>query len=242
MHQTKYSVDKIKFSVNSSTFRKAAELLEMGKVIDYKDNIYSVSATVLGGNKYKVTVDKNQFDVGTCDCYLGKNDTLCKHMVALALKAVLGENKIPEEVKNNVSELKLSGKIGKLGKEELVVLKQEITNTLKFVKGYTGPSRIWFAYQNSLSEGCRRLTAIVNKMPVCLESAEILVDLLLRLDRKLMTGGVDDSDGTVGDFMYGVIDILLDFVRVDPTCKKSFEKLRGKKTCFGWQEKLLSAL
>ncbi|MEK7127452.1 MAG: SWIM zinc finger family protein [Patescibacteria group bacterium] len=242
MLRTKYTIDKIKFSVDQSTFEKATELLEMGKVVGYKDNVYSVSATVLGGNKYKVVVDKNLFDAGTCDCYLGKNNTLCKHMVAVALKAALGENKIPEEIKNNVSEPKSSGKIEKLNKEELIILKQEITNTLKFIKGYNGPSRIWFAYQNSLSEGCRRLTTIVNKLPVCPESAEILVDLLLRLDRKLMTGGVDDSDGTVGDFMYGVIDILLDFTKLDPSCKKSFEKLRGRETCFGWEDKLLSVL
>lgn len=238
----KFNLDKIHYSVDQSTFTKAVELFENGKVVDFKDAIYTVTATVSGGNEYKVVIDKDKFDQGMCDCYLGQNGTLCKHMVAVAIKAVLETNKIPEEVKQPIGLSRSSGKIGKLTEDELREIKSEITQSLKFIKGYVGPSRIWFAYQNSLSEGCARLTVIVNKLPVSLLSAEILVDLLLRLDRKLQTGGVDDSDGTVGGFMYGVIDTLLDFNKLDPTCKKSFIKLMGKETCFGWEEKLLSAL
>ena len=47
------------------------------------------------------------------------------------------------------------------------------------------------------------LSAIVSDLPVNKQSAEILVNLLSRLDRKLRIGGVDDSNGIVGGVVGG---------------------------------------
>jgi len=66
--------------------------------------------------------------------------------------------------------------------------------------------------------------------------------MLLRLDRKLCRGGVDDSNGTVGGFMEGVVEVLKEYARLDPACVKVFKNLIGKETCFGWEAPLVEML
>ena len=72
-----------------------------------------------------------------------------------------------------------------------------------------------------------------------MQTAKLLVDTLLRLDDKLCQSGVDDSDGTVGGFMEEVVIVLQEFAKLDSSCIKTFEELKGKETCFGWEEPLL---
>ena len=67
----------------------------------------------------------------------------------------------------------------------------------------------------------------------------LLVKLLLRLDKKLQVGGVDDSNGIVGGFMSEVVEMLEEFAQVDPACIEAFEPLVGIQTCFGWEEPLV---
>lgn len=83
------------------------------------------------------------------------------------------------------------------------------------------------------------MSALVSDLPVSLQTAELLVDLLLRLDNKLCTGGVDDSDGTVGGFIEQVVGVLYKFAKLDSSCIKAFEKLKNRETCFGWESPLL---
>ena len=132
-----------------------------------------------------------------------------------------------------------SERLGELDKEELAQTKNSIKDAVKHIKPYNGPSRSWFAYQGSLSEGCARLSPIVFGLPVSEQTAKLLVDLLLRLDKKLCTGGVDDSDGTVGGFMSEVVGVLEEYVALDPTGVSAFEKLCGQSTCFGWEAPLV---
>ncbi len=110
---------------------------------------------------------------------------------------------------------------------------------MRYIKPYESPSRIWFAYQGSLSEGCARLTKIVSDLPVSEQAAGLLVDMLLRLDDKLCRSGVDDSDGTVGGFIEEVVMMLKKYAELDPSCKKAFYKLENRETCFGWEEPLV---
>ncbi len=86
------------------------------------------------------------------------------------------------------------------------------------------------------------MAAQVGELPVSPQTAAMLVKLLLRLDKKLQTGGVDDSDGTVGGFMEEVVAVLAEYARLDPACRRAFLVLKGKETCFGWEERLLEDL
>lgn len=160
-------------------------------------------------------------------------------MVAVAIYAVQGGKRLTQNDKQVMHVPVCSGQRGKLSKEELAAAKKYVIAALRYIKPYNGPSRMWFAYQNLLSEGCNRLAAIVSKMPVSEQTAGLLVNLLLRLDKKLCTGGVDDSDGTVGGFIENTVQALQEFARLDPACVRSFRKLKEAETCFGWEEPLV---
>jgi len=74
------------------------------------------------------------------------------------------------------------------------------------------------------------------------QTAKLLVDLLLRLDKKLCQGGVDDSNGIVGGFIYEIVDMLQEYAKFDPACIKAFEKFYNQSTCFEWEESLVKIL
>ena len=101
----KYDLDKIKFATDRPTFEKAVALYvyEGGKVTEFKDTGFTFTAAVLGTQPYKVFVSGENYDMGKCDCYLGKNDTLCKHMVAVAIYAVTGGKKLNDRTKNRLA-------------------------------------------------------------------------------------------------------------------------------------------
>lgn len=83
------------------------------------------------------------------------------------------------------------------------------------------------------------MAKIVSELPVREQTARLLVDMLLRFDEKLSTGGVDDSDGTVGGFIEETVEVLKEFAKLDASSAKAFSALKGKDTCFGWEEPLL---
>lgn len=234
-----YDLEKIKFATDGPTFERAVDLYEKGKVTQFKEGIRAYSAVVLGTKPYLVSVEVRRYDYGHCECYLGQQDTLCKHMVALAIFAIMRGEPLTEEDKKLVSSPVCSNRLGELSKEELALTKRAITSAMRYIRAYIGPSRTWFAYQNSLSEGCNRLSAIVSELPISEQTAQLLIDMLLRLDKKLCIGGVDDSDGTVGGFMEGVVLMLQEYAKLDSKCIKAFKKLCGQETCFEWEEPLV---
>jgi hypothetical protein len=237
-----YDLDKIKFATDGPTFEKAVGLYEGGKVTHFKEGIGEYSAVVIGSKPYRVSVEDRRYGLATCECYLGQRDTLCKHMVAVSIHAVMGGKKLNPEDKELVSSAVCSGKLGELSKEELAETKKAITSAIRYIKAYDGPSRTWFAYQNSLDEGCARLSKLVSELPVSEQTAKLLVDTLLRLDNKLCRGGVDDSNGTVGGFIEEAVQVLKEYARLDPACTQTFHALENKETCFGWEEPLLEII
>lgn len=237
-----YDLDKIKFSVDAPTFERAVGLIEKGKVTKFKKDFGGFSATVLGTEPYEVSVSAQHHDRGNCTCYLGREDVLCKHIVAVAVYAITGGKKLTEEEKKLVSSPVSSGKSGELEKADFAEVKKAITGAMRYIKSYDGPSRTWFAYQNSLSEGCNRLSQLISDLPVGASTAKLLVDMLLRLDEKVSRGGIDDSDGTVGGFMEQTVEVLQEYVKLEPRCKKEFETLKNRETSFGWEEPLLKLI
>jgi len=234
-----YNLDKIKFATDAATFEKATDLYESGKITNFKKDFHGFSATVKGGHLYHVDVSAKHYDRGNCDCYLGQTDVLCKHMVAVAIWAVMDGKPLSDKDRQKISGPISSGKIGELSKEELNKYKKEITAAIRYIKAYDVPSKYWFQYQNSLGEGVNRLSVIVLELPVGKTSAELLIDTLLRLDDKLCRGGVDDSDGIVGGFIQETVEVLKEYAKLDLGIKETFQKLKGKETCFGWEESLI---
>jgi hypothetical protein len=237
-----YDLDKIKYATDGPTFEKAVGLYEFDKITQFKEGIGNYSAIVLGTKPYRVSVNVRHYDLGFCECYLGQNDTLCKHMVAVAIYAVMRGKSLTDEDKKLISGPTCNGRLGTLSKGGLADTKKAISGAMRYIKPYHGPSRIWFAYQNSLSEGCNRLSKIISDLPVDRQTAELLVDILLKLDDKLCRGGIDDSDGTVGGFIEESVSVLEEYARLDPSCADVFDKLKSKETSFGWEEPLLKFL
>src|SRR3989344_4368847 len=122
--QPKYDLDKIKFAPDGPTFERAVELYEKGRVTQFEEVIGAYSAVVLGTKSYRVSVETRRYDYGHCECYLGQNDTLCKHMVAVAIYAVMGGKKLNDEDKRLISQATCSGRLGELSKGELSVVKK----------------------------------------------------------------------------------------------------------------------
>jgi len=197
------------------------------------------TAIVLGTKQYCVSVSGRNYKHGHCTCYLGQKSTLCKHTVALAIYAVMNGKPLDDKDKELFHGIECRGQRGVLNKEELEVLKKSITESMRYIKPYRGPSRTWFANQDSLREGCNRLSAIISGLPVSRQTADILVKLLLRLEKKLSVGGVDDSNGIVGELVGKLVALLEEFSRIDPSCIDAFEPMCGKEDCFGWEDPLV---
>lgn len=234
-----FDINKIKFATDKSTYEKTVGLYETGKVIEFEERFGGFSAIALGTRPYRVFVETRRYDYGRCECYLGQNNTICKHMVAVAIYAVLGGKPLKKEDKEVAYQPKCSGKLGELSKEKLTSVEKSLSSAVEYIKPYRGPSKIWFAYQDSLREGCNRLSAIISELPVGVETTNLIVKLLLRMDKKLTSGGVDDSDGTVGGFVEETVGVLLEYAKLKPACIKSFQTLSNRETSFGWEEPLL---
>jgi len=238
-----YDLNKIKFATDEATFKRAVGLYESGKVTKVENLGGDYTAIVLGTKPYRISVSARNFKHGHCTCYLGQKDTLCKHMIALALYTVMDGKPLSDKDKQISYRVECSRRSGTISKEELETVKKAITESMRYIKPYRGPSRTWFANQDSLREGCNRLSVIVSDLPVNKQTAEILVKLLLRLDRKLRVGGVDDSNGIVGGFMTEVVEMLEKYAQIDPACIDAFKLLLGIGiTCFQWEEPLVRIL
>ena len=238
-----YDLNKIKFATDEATFQRAVGLYENGKVTEVEEWGGNYTAVVLGANPYQVSVSARNYKHGSCTCYLGEKDTLCKHIVALALHAVMDGRTLNDRDKKLDYQVECSRQQRAINKEDLTVVKKSITDALRYIKPYSGPSRTWFANQDSLREGCNRLSVIVSDLPVNKRAAEVLVKLLLRLDKKLRVGGVDDSNGIVGGLMTEVVRVLEEFAQIDPKCIEAFKAIIGIGiTCFGWEEPLIRIL
>lgn len=238
-----YDLNKIKFATGEVTFKRAVGLYEGGKVteIDQLGGYYS--ALVLGTKPYRVSVSARNYKQGHCTCYLGEKGTLCKHVVALAIYAVMEGKTLSDKDKQLRHNVECGLKDEPLSKEELGKVKKSITESMRYIKPYRGPSRTWFANQDSLQEGCNRLSAIVSDLPVNKQSSEILVKLLVRLDKKLCVGGVDDSNGIVGGFMTQIVEMLEKYAQIAPDCIDAFKTLIDiGGTCFQWEEPLVRIL
>ena len=236
-----YDLNKIKFATDEATFQRGMDLYERGKVGDVEQAVDDYSAVVKGTQSYRVSISGKCYQDATCECYLGQREILCKHVVALALKVVSDGQPLKSEDKQQTHEIKCSDRREELSKDQLAEVKSSIADAMKYIKAYHGPSKTWFANQESLQEGCSRLRAIVSDLPVNRQTADILVKLLLRLEKKLTVGGVDDSNGIVWPLMSEIVQLLIEYARRDSDCVKSFKPLlRLGNTSFGWEKPLVN--
>ena len=186
MQHPKYTLDDIKYADSPAMYKRAQDLYQSNKVGDITELQHSYAATVKGTQPYQVSISKVRVDNGDCDCYMGNNGILCKHMLALGL-AVLhapGKSEATREEKKIPTDLN--------------EVKPLVTTGFSKLKPYRGPSRIWFSYQRNLATGAGIIAEAVSALPPTKENARYLWKIIESIDRKFMNG-VDDSDGIVGE-------------------------------------------
>lgn len=231
----KFNLQDIQISVGDKEFNKGLELYKNNSVKNITGSFKEYTATVVGTSKYNVVIDSNSFDRGNCNCFLGQKDILCKHMIALAIAVVYTYK--PDDMSMIATPLDravCSGEIREISEKEIEKFKLEIKNGMSHIKSYSGPSSKWFQYQNSLIIGSRIILLAVSRLPVCEKSALLCINLLKRLDKKLL-GPVDDSDGTVGELMCQIVVVLNMFSDSNPELKQYIKNKMPKGESFDWE-------
>ena len=150
-----YDLDKIKFATDVATFQRAVGLYESGKVTEVKEVFDDYKAVVLGTKPYRVSVSGRRYKDAQCTCYVGQREMLCKHAVALALYAVMDGQPLTSDDKKQRQQAECSGRREALSKEGLTSVKKAITESMRYIKSYTGPSRTWFVQYNTIQYGVR---------------------------------------------------------------------------------------
>ena len=236
-----YSLDEIKIDLDKGTWLRAVKLYQEGKVGNFETQGPSFTAQVQGTHMYNVSVNHKDFDVGFCDCYLGQREILCKHMIAVAIYSLKQGKPLTEAEQQFVDHFEFvpDSNLDIDDPEQFIILKAQIKSALEYIAPYEGPSRIWFQYQDNLSKGCTKLHLILSRLPINPKTVKFILGLLLRIDRRLSSGGVDDSDGTVGDFIEQVVDALANASSAHPEIIPEFKRLLNRETTFGWEEKLV---
>jgi len=230
-----FTLIDIQLGVGNQEFEKGMLLYKKGAVNNIEKDFSCFRAIVSGTHDYEVSVDVSSYDRGDCNCYIGQKDELCKHMIALAIALVYKYK--PDDTKtidHPLDQAVCSGYVRDITQEELDVAKTEIKEGIAFVKSYSGPSSKWFQYQDSLTKGSRLILLAISKIPVCEVSVMLCIDTLKKVDKKILKG-VDDSDGTVGEMMCQIVEVLNLFVSFDKSLKGFIRKRLPKGEAFDWE-------
>lgn len=230
-----FTVADIQTGVGDWEFTKALALYTKGAVTGIKKVFSGFTATVSGTHEYEVRVDSSAYDRGNCTCYIGQKDELCKHMLSLAIALVYkyrpNDTKMIEQP---LDQAVCSGDVRNMTKEESDTAKKEISTALTFIKSYNGPSSRWFYYQDALAKGSRLVLLALSNIPICKDSVMLCIHTLKKLDKKVLRG-VDDSDGTVGELMCEIVELLNMFVSSDTALKDYIAKKLPKGESFDWE-------
>lgn len=180
-------------------------------------------AIVHGTHPYHVSVSQRRVDDGDCTCYLGQNDRLCKHVLALALAVLHATGGIRAAEPQPLTSL-----------EEV---KPMVNAGMQKLRYYTGPSRVWFSYQRSLATGAGMIAQAVSRLPPTKENARYLWKLVERIDKKL-ANGIDDSDGHVGACVMALIAQLAAYAKKQPDLEPLILGFCDNKTNFVFEREL----
>ena len=230
-----YTVADIQLGVGDYEFSKGFAIYKKGAVNYIEKDFSGYSAVVSGTHDYIVNVSMSSYDRGVCNCYLGERNELCKHMIALAIALVYKfRPKDTKIIDIPLDQAVCSGQIRNITQAEVENFKEEIKKDLSFIKSYNGSSSKWFQYQDSLTKGSRLILLALSKLPICKDSVLICIDILKKLDKKILRG-VDDSDGTVGCLMENIVELLNMFVTDDSDLKDFIKEKLPKGEAFDWE-------
>ncbi|CAN5667851.1 hypothetical protein BH23PAT2_BH23PAT2_00820 [soil metagenome] len=229
--ECKFTYSDIKFADSEGMFQRALDLFCAAKVTKFASHPRGFNAVVKGGSNYHVSISSKKIDDGACDCYMGQDGQLCKHLLALGL-FVLQQNGMIDERGQPTGNAKLAPADARL----------HIAAGVRKIRPYDGPSRIWFGYQRDLDIGVGMIAEGVNLLEPSLDNAKYLWKLVIRLSRKLSHGGVDDSNGTVGGGIDDILSTIVDMTMSDKKIRQYVIKNCTEETGFGFEENLANLM
>lgn len=228
MNQPTFTLQDIKYSVDPPLLKRAQKLYETGKVQNIQETLHGYTAIVQGTSPYHVSLSARHIDHGHCDCYMGQNDELCKHMLALGIAVLHLSGKVEDEPEESPTDLD--------------AVKQLVAAGMRKIKPYHGPSKIWFSYQRELDVGSGMIEAAVKNLPAAKEHTKYLWALVLKLSKKLSHGGVDDSNGTVGGCVSVLVEQCGRYAQEKPELRPMMLKFAEDDTGFGFEDELRGKL
>lgn len=84
----KFTYDDVVFSVDEALLDRAVTLFKTKKITGFNSDERGYWGVVKGSKDYRVSVSRKRIDLAGCDCYMGENGDLCKHVLALCLEAL----------------------------------------------------------------------------------------------------------------------------------------------------------
>lgn len=226
-----FTYSDIKYASDEAMFKRAKELFAKQNVQFYETMADGYRAVVQGSQPYRVRLSRKRVDYADCDCYMGQNDTLCKHMLALALKALYESGLIDQSGDPVASSVVLPADA-----------KLHISAAIKKIRSYDGPSRIWFEYQRKLDIAAGMISEALPLLDTSMANTKYLWKIVLRLSDKLARGGVDDSNGTIGGAIYATLERIAQMAKHDQAIKAWAVKNCTTDTGFGFEEELQGML
>lgn len=96
------TTETIQACTNTTSYERGLKYYKQGRVVDFTQTGAVAEATVVGTDKYHVSLDTANLEEG-CTCYVAGGDIWCKHVVALALTIANGTVHATEQpaVKNS---------------------------------------------------------------------------------------------------------------------------------------------
>jgi hypothetical protein len=112
-----------------------------------------------------------------------------------------------------------------------------LTAGLRKITAYEGPSNTWFAYQTKLDIGAAMIYESMQGIEPSVENAKFLWDIVKRVDRKI-TGGVDDSNGTVWPVASEAVRLLVAWGKSSLELHALMIRFAKTKTAAGFHDEL----
>ena len=225
----RFTYEDLVSGVNERIFARARALCKTDKVTDFRLTYRGdLTALVHGTERYSVLVSRTAFDHGSCTCYMGEEGELCKHMIAVALiglqkEGTLDPSYAPEKTFADDDPQKRVGR------------------GIRKVVSYDGPSRIWWSYQRKLDTAAYLIRQGTDQLEPSLLHAKFIWKAILTLSDKLATGGVDDSNGTIGGAVDHLVSALAHMAHTDPKIM-AYAMTCTEDTGFGFEDDLARLL
>lgn len=183
--------DYIKSLTYPEYFERGVKYYKSGQVEIVIDNEDTVNANVFGSKKYKVTVDKTDLECN-CNCMAYSNKHYCKHVIAVLLSLLWGENKTDRRKQTDIinKKAKLKKERGlKVENGDGFEICKQIKVILKSQERYWGD---WDCDEDMQNDITSRGFDLLNKVKIDFENMTKLLDLAKWYDKEL--GNIDDSD------------------------------------------------